>query len=159
MNRKFIYICLILLTVSAFADEVSISVRLSNQKVTAETLIVSMEVEYIIPPNMYQSYNQDFFYFTVEGIEVMIQDVIKYPEGQLKDGTIVYFGKTILSNDIQFPVDLPPGSYILQINAGYQLCDLNGMCFFPEEEKILLEIEFYREIESTKKGSLFLRLP
>ena len=146
MKRIFLFSYLALLTVLAFTDEMVISVKLSTQEITKETQIVPIEVEFLIPQDMYQSYNRDFFYFTVEGIEGMTQDEIKYPEGELKDDTTLYFGRTILSGNIQLPADLPRGPFILQINVAYQLCDINGMCYFPEEEEILMEIELCSEM-------------
>ncbi len=141
MKKIILFVWLILAVVSIFADEMSISAKLSVLEITSEAIIVPLEVEYLFPLNMYQSYNQDFFYFTVEGIEGLVQNVITYPEGEIKDGITVYFGKTVLSCTIHLPADLPTGSYELHIIAGYQLCDIDGMCYFPEEEEILMEIE------------------
>lgn len=146
MKKIIIFVYFALTAVLVFADGISNNAKLSVPEITPEAIIVPIEVEYLIPLNMYQSYNSDFFYFTVEGIEGIVQDEITYPEGDLKDGMAVYFGKTVLSSNIRFPADLLPGAYILHIHAGYQLCDITGMCYFPVEKEIIMEIEFNSQL-------------
>ena len=141
MKTIILFVFLILTAVSVFAEEISISAKLSTPEITLEEITVPIELEYKFPLDMYQSYNKDFFYFTVEGIEGLVQDSITYPEGELKNGITEYFGKTVLSSVLHLPANSPSGSYTLSIIAAYQLCSVNGMCYFPEEERIVVEFE------------------
>ena len=140
MKKIILIICFALTTVFVYTEEVDISAIFVVPENITEEENVLLEVEYIFPEGMYQSYNKDLFYFSVKGIEGIILDEIIYPKGEFKDGGTIYFGETILSCIVHLPEDIQSGVYNLSIIAAYQLCNVNGMCYFPKEEEIKLEL-------------------
>lgn len=95
-------------------------------------------VTFTIPEGMHQSLQEDYFYIEAEEVEGIEFSHTQYPEGIEEDSLINYYESVILQQEFTLSKDFPADAYELLVYAGYQFCENSGMCYFPEEEELVL---------------------
>ncbi|MBN2018333.1 MAG: thioredoxin family protein [Candidatus Cloacimonetes bacterium] len=99
-----------------------------------------ISVTFTIPEGMHQSLQEDYFYIEpeeVDGIEFL---PVQYPDGIVHEGSTDYYDSVTLTMEFIVSEDTVIGEKSLTIYAGYQFCDDAGMCHFPEEEELVMEL-------------------
>lgn len=128
-----------------------------SAKIEPETIKVGQKgkisVSFLIPPGYHQSLEKDYFFIKPEeGKGIHFEPTI-YParlgfpmksgrqEGKKdENGVISYHNKVTLTKKFIITKEIKPGFHQIKVIAGYQLCDNNGMCLFPEEVELVLPI-------------------
>lgn len=103
-----------------------------DQTINYEVNNEYIEVTYMIPEGLHQTYQEEQIYFTVEPIEGLITDELIYPEGEKDNlGLINYFDSVTLKLPYTLTHEIEEEG--LQVTANWQLCNEAGMCLFPEK--------------------------
>lgn len=108
---------------------VSVSVRQNEIIVTVN-----------IPPDMHQTYQEDMFYVDMDPVPGVEFDAVIFPAGKQEEDLINYYGTVELRLPYRIVEDIHADSIRVQLFVGYQFCDEDGVCFFPEEEIIILNL-------------------
>ena len=93
----------------------------------------TISVIFEFPEGTHQNLEKDFFYLILEGPPGFILEEIIYPEASYSEGIYSYHGSTVLKGRIRVSPEVRTGQQALLITAAYQLCDEQGLCFFPEQ--------------------------
>ena len=96
-------------------------------------------VTYTFPEGMHQNLNEEVFFFSVEGPHWLDLGEITYPSGSLTTDT-EYYGSVTISAAFTIPEEVKAGTWTLQVTSRYQLCDSEGVCFFPEQEEMIIDL-------------------
>ncbi|MDY6916287.1 MAG: cytochrome c biogenesis protein CcdA [Candidatus Cloacimonadota bacterium] len=132
MMRKFFVIttALLLLLIPQLTAQ-------GNETVTARVEDGKILITYHIPEGYHQTLQKDYFYVEVESYPGLQVSETIYPEGHLDaDGNTEYKGNTTLVKEFTISNDFKAGS--IKIYAGYQFCEDDGTCLFPEEKEFNL---------------------
>jgi thiol:disulfide interchange protein DsbD len=96
-------------------------------------------VTYTFPEGMHQNLNKEVFFFSVEGPYWLDLEEIAYPSGSLATD-IEYYGSVTISASFTIPEEVKAGTWTLKVTSRYQLCDSEGVCFFPEQEEMIIDL-------------------
>ncbi len=91
-----------------------------------------------IPPLMHQTYQEGMLYLDAEPVDGVEFSPVIFPEGKEEDGLINYYNSVDLRLPFQIDKSVQADSIRVQLYLGYQFCDEDGVCYFPEEEMIIL---------------------
>lgn len=119
-----------------------------------ETAEVRVTIE--IPEDRYQNLQEEFLGFSLLEPRGTVLGPVIYPPGEDKGDRIVYHGALILTAPLTYEGGFP-GERELKFLVEYQLCDEDGVCFFPQSEEISLTVTLGEE-PSGGTGRLFLFL-
>ncbi len=110
-----------------------------------------IEVTYIIPKGYYQTLLKDMLFIEVEEVIGITFEPTVYPEGKKgKDDLIKYHGTITLIKKFKVSENFA-GNPIIQVYAGYQLCDEGGICFMPEEVEFSLPLTADAEVQKNER--------
>jgi len=98
----------------------------------------TLSVTFEIADSFHQTRSDDFFFISFENNTWFPMGEIIYPVGILKDGLENFYGTITLEAKFLVSEDIPSGDQIAKIKAAWQICDEEGVCFFPEE--IILDV-------------------
>jgi len=135
-------------TVIYSQEKVKITGKISKTEQSAENNY-SLTVNFEIPEGFHQTRSDDFFFISFVDNERFKIDKIVYPEGILKDGLENYYGTVELKADFIISKNITGSVKTAKIKAAWQICNEDGVCFFPEEEIIEIPLE----IPGTLPGS------
>lgn len=93
-----------------------------------------------IPPNMHQTYQEGMLYLEFEPVDGVTFSPLILPEGKEEDGLINYYNSVELRLPFQIDRSVQADSIRVQLYLGYQFCNEEGVCFFPEEETIIVQL-------------------
>ena len=116
-------------------------VQVPPAEITAEVITgggdnALVRVSYIFPDGYHQSFQKDFFSFSIESPAGATLGEISYPAPADAGESFDFYGKTILEAEITGY----DGSEDLVIRARWQLCDEDGTCYFPASAAVTAEI-------------------
>ncbi len=96
----------------------------------------TLQVDFIFPEGYHQTKTPETF--KLEGVAApgIIFGKTLYPEGEEEDGIINYYRTARLELEFFLADTLDEGEHQFDLNVFYQLCDENGICFFPESTVI-----------------------
>ncbi|MEA1911611.1 MAG: protein-disulfide reductase DsbD family protein, partial [Spirochaetota bacterium] len=138
------------------ADEnVSVSAEISPSELIAgeEGLLT---VTFNISEGFHQTRSDDFFFISFENNAWFPMSEIIYPEGIIKDGLENFYGSVTLKANFIVSENIPSGQQTAQIQAAWQICDEEGVCFFPEE--VLIEVPVQITGETSIGNQSFITL-
>jgi len=92
-----------------------------------------------IPENRYQNLQEEFLGFSLLEPRGTVLGSVVYPPGEDKGDRIVYHGALTLTAPLTYEGGFP-GERELKILVEYQLCDEEGVCFFPQAQEISLPV-------------------
>lgn len=110
-----------------------VSAEIINRK-DSGTII---RVIYNFPEGYHQTFQKEFFKFSVISPKTASIGEISYPAAE--DADIDFYGENVLESELYNynpETDTP-----LQVKAGWQLCDEAGTCFFPQSEIVEAELK------------------
>ena len=116
----------------------------------------SLIVNFEIPEGFHQTRSEDFFFISFIDNERFIIDKIIYPEGRTQDGLENYYGTVELRANFSISKNIPGSPNTAKVKAAWQICNENGVCFFPEEE--IIEIPLEIPDSTSESGSSILVL-
>ena len=134
----------------------SLSAQLPDPQnvVSAKIEANQIKVTYIIPKGYYQTLLKDMLFVEVEEVSGITFEPTVYPEGEkAKDGLIKYHGTITLEKQFKVSENFK-GNPLIQIYAGYQLCDEGGICFMPEEVEFNLPQKEDEKVQKQKKKKI-----
>ena len=99
-----------------------------------------IEISFDIPKGFHQSLQKDYFFIEPFEVEGIVFEPTVYPKGIDEDSNTNYYNKVTLIKMFFVDNNFKSGTYEIKVIAGYQFCDDQGMCHFPEEVEILLPI-------------------
>ena len=122
-----------------------------QQVISAKIEANQIKVTYNIPKGYYQSLLKDMLFIDVDEVEGITFEPTVYPEGEKgKDGLIKYHGIITLIKKFTVSENFK-GNPLIQVYAGYQLCDEGGICFMPEEVEFSLPLSADAEVQKKEK--------
>ncbi len=92
-----------------------------------------LTVTFNIDEEFHQTRADDFFFISFENNDWFTMGDILYPVGIIKDGLENYYGLVTLEASFKVSENIPSGNQTAKIKAAWQICDEEGVCFFPEE--------------------------
>lgn len=96
----------------------------------------TLRVTYDIDEKFHQTRADDFFFISFDNTDWLIMEDIIYPEGVFKDELENYYGSVTLEAKFKVSENIPSGNQTVRVVAAWQICDEDGICFFPEEKII-----------------------
>lgn len=141
MNKRLLAVLLILLAVSGTipAQEAEIDVDFVPSELhPGET--GDLVATFTIPDGMYMALQEQFFFVDISAPDWLTLGEISYPEGEEKNGLIIYKGKVTISRPVTLSEFADPGEYDLSVRTGYQFCNEAGVCFIPQEVEHTLRL-------------------
>ena len=103
-----------------------------------------IRVLYKFPENFHQTLNKDFYKAEILSPE-NISYSLEYSEGISEKGEINFYGtaEIIITADISDSDinQLKNENHNLEVKASYQLCDENGICYFPGSKDISVKLD------------------
>ncbi len=136
-----IFLFLFLSTTAMYSQEkVKITGKISKpEQSTANNY--SLTVNFEIPEGFHQTRADDFFFIGFVDTDRFKIDKIVYPEGVLQDGLENYYGTVELKANFSISKSIQESSKTAKIKAAWQICNEDGVCFFPEEKIIEIPLE------------------
>ncbi len=122
-------------TVMYSQEKVKITGEISKPKQSAENNY-SLTVNFEIPEGFHQTRADDFFFISFVDNNWFKIDKINYPKGILQDGLENYYGLVKLEAGFHISENIPGSVKTAKIKAAWQICNEDGVCFFPKEEII-----------------------
>ncbi len=119
--------------------EISLTVNKEN----IEKNLLKISVLYKFPDNFHQTYNPDYFKAGIISPDNFQNYTISYPDGIDENGIINYYNNALINIDVDI-ISVSNGIYDVIVEAGYQLCDENGVCYFPGKKILSTQIELDR---------------
>jgi len=108
----------------------------------------TLSVTYLIPDGVKQTLQEEYFYFSIEENEQFTLGEIKYPDGKIEDGVVYYYDSVTLTAPLRAVDTAAPGEYDVKVTAAYQLCNAEGVCFFPEQTEIGLTLQVTEAVQA-----------
>ena len=97
-----------------------------------------LTVTYEIAEDFHQTRSDDFFFISLENTDWFTMGDIVYPTGIIKDELENYYGSVTLEAQFKVSENIPAENQTAKVLAAWQICDEEGVCFFPEE--IIIEV-------------------
>jgi len=158
-TKTILFICSFLLCAglsSSFSDDI-VSVAVAPAQSTPDGS-ATVTVTYSFPNGFHQTLNKDYFNFTIDQVPEITISEINYPKGEIEDGLVNYYTEATLSAEILLSTDIKEGNYTLTITARYQLCDEEGVCYFPEQVEFSVPFDVVAKSKGLITWSLMLNL-
>ncbi len=129
-----ISIVFLLFASALFAQETTIDAVIQPSDIGADGKAV-LQVTYTFPEGLHQTLQEEYFYIEPAEMPGVTFGETEYPaEGHPDaDGSVEYAGTVTLTRAIQIGPDVAPGDYTLTVAAGFQVCNEQGQCLFPDE--------------------------
>jgi len=164
--KKAAYLFLIILLFSTVVFNLPAQSEVPPAEVRAELIkgetedIYVLRVIYNFPEGYHQSFQKDFFFFSIVSPDTAEIGEISYPAAPSAGEEFDFYGETVLETELR---NFNPGKTPeLEIKAGWQLCDEDGTCFFPQSEIITADMKMIQiednEAPTVKAGKLLLFL-
>lgn len=116
---------------------VAVTLIAQSPNIQAEIVENTLLVRFEFPEGYHQELQEDYFYIEIEPVAGLEFGPTIYPEGKESEfGYIAYYDEALLSREITVISDKAEELDNLQVFIGYQLCEDDGACLFPEEETI-----------------------
>ncbi len=126
----------LLLSTALFAQETIIKAEILPQEIGSDGKAY-LHVTYIFPEGMHQTFQEEYFYIEPTEMDGFTFGKTEYPDGHTdEDGLIEYTGTVVVKRSMQLGKDVAPGDYTLNVAAGFQICNEQGSCLFPEEFEV-----------------------
>jgi thiol:disulfide interchange protein len=117
-----------------------------------------LTVTFNFPEGYHQTRSDDFFYISFADNNWFPMGEIIYPEGIQKDGLENYYGTITLTANFIVSENIPSGDQIAKVKVAWQICNEEGVCFFPEEKIIEIPVQIFSEnSENTQNLSILLK--
>lgn len=100
-----------------------------------------LSVFFEIEEGFHQTRSDDFFFISFEDNALFPMGEIVYPAGIVKDGLENYYGTVTLKAPFLVSEGIHPGNRTAGVKAAWQICDEEGICFFPEETTLEIPLE------------------
>lgn len=113
---------------------------LTVENITARVEDSEIIVTLQIPPTMHQTYQEDLLYLVPEPRDGVEFFPVIFPEGNKEHGLINYYNSVEMRLPFRVEASDEADSIQVQLYLGYQFCDEKGVCYFPEEEMIVLHL-------------------
>jgi len=120
------------------APEPDIYITIDYQSIKNNLLGISLL--YNFPDNFHQTYDPDFFKAEIISPAEFLKYKIIYPKGVNEKGIINYYKSALLIIEVDI-TSVPDGIYDTVIDAKYQLCDENGVCYLPGKKTMYSRIQ------------------
>ena len=129
----FISISILFSTLALFPEEnIKVNASISpSELIPGEEGILSVTFE--IAEGFHQTRSDDFFFISFENNAWFPMGDILYPVGIIKDELENFYGSVTLQAPFIVSENIPSGNQTAKIKAAWQICDEEGVCFFPEE--------------------------
>ena len=101
----------------------------------------TLSVTFEIAESFHQTRSDDFFFISFENNTWFTMGDIIYPVGIIKDGLENFYGSVTLEAPFTAAKNIPSGNQTVKVLAAWQICDEEGVCFFPEEQIIDVPLE------------------
>ncbi len=157
---------LLLFLLSGLFLLISVSILTADENVSVSAEISPLElvpggegiltVTFNITEGFHQTRSDDFFYISFENNAWFPMSEIIYPEGIFKDGLENYYGSVTLKANFIVSENIHAGEQKAQIKAAWQICDDEGVCFFPEE--VIIEVPVQITGEPSLENQSFITL-
>lgn len=135
--KRILPILMIVIYVASVFSQTVVSDKIIKARIDASEIIVTVD----IPPGMHQTWQENMFYVDIEPMNGVSFAPVIFPPGKEENGLINYYN----SIDLRIPFTLDNAvkndSMKVQLTVGYQFCDESGVCFFPEEEILIVHLE------------------
>ncbi|MDC7233109.1 MAG: thioredoxin family protein [Spirochaetales bacterium] len=120
----------------------------------------SVKVLYTFPPGYHQTHNPEQFYLEGTGDKGILFGTTVFPEGKVdSNGDIQYYDSAELVLELLVSDTMTQGSSEMIINAHFQLCDDEGICYFPGRTELLVTLDITGDpVQSQEGGTLWLFL-
>ncbi|MBF9018434.1 MULTISPECIES: thioredoxin family protein [unclassified Oceanispirochaeta] len=137
--------------------EISISMDKESYR-PGETATVS--VLYTFPEGYHQNYNPDQFRLRGSGSRGLLFGTTVFPEAvEDSNGDLQYYDSAELVLEFLISDSMQQGSSELTVYADYQLCDEEGICFFPETQELNINLNIEGQaVRSESSSSIWLFL-
>ena len=114
----------------------------------------TLKVLYSFPEGYHQT--RDELNFRLDGVaaEGIIFGSTLYPEGLIEDGLENYYDSAELELEFYISETLSEGTYPLTIQARFQLCDEDGICYFPGSISLETKIDVLPAATAAGSASL-----
>ncbi|OQY34695.1 MAG: hypothetical protein B6241_03915 [Spirochaetaceae bacterium 4572_59] len=99
-----------------------------------------LTVVYRFPQNFHQTKDDANFKLSAGSLEGILFGSTVYPEGITEEGLINYYDEAEVKLEFFISENLSQGSYKIEIQADFQLCDDQGVCYFPGSIPLEAEI-------------------
>lgn len=117
----------------------SVTLFATNTNVVSGKIIGNtISVTFNIPDGQHETLQKDYFYIEPDSISGASFEETIYPEGVKEGDLINYHHKVTLTRKFHLT---DKNIKSLKVFAGYQFCKDSGMCFFPEEVELNLNID------------------
>jgi len=128
---------MIVIYVASVFSQTVVSDKIIKARIDDSEIIVTID----IPPGMHQTWQENMFYVDIEPVSGVTFAPVIFPPGKEEKGLINYYN----SVDLRIPFTLDNAvkndSMQVQLTVGYQFCDESGVCFFPEEEILIVYLK------------------
>ncbi len=126
----------LLITISLCAQETTIDAKILPSDIGTDGQAV-LHVTFTFPEGMHQTFQEEYFYIEPAEMPGVTFGETEYPEGHPdEDGNVEYTGTVTVKRPMQIGADIAPGDYTLAVAAGFQICNEQGQCLFPEEIEV-----------------------
>lgn len=152
----FIGISILVNITTLFSDEnVKVFGTISpSELIPGEEGLLSVTFE--ITEDFHQTRSDDFFFISFENNAWFTMGDIIYPVGIIKDGLENFYGSVTLEAPFTVADNIPSGDQIAKIKAAWQICDEEGVCFFPEEQIIDVPVNVSGENKANSQSLITL---
>lgn len=131
--------------------EISISMDKESYR-PGETAAVS--VLYTFPEGYHQNYNPDQFRLRGSGGKGLLFGTTVFPEPvEDSNGDLQYYDSAELVLEFLISDSIQQGSSELIVYADYQLCDEEGVCYFPETQELNINMNIEGQAVKSKSSS------
>jgi len=139
----FFFICTSILfsTTSLFSKETVVVSASISPSLLIPGEEGTLSVTYEIAQGFHQTKSDDFFFIAFENNAWFPMGEIIYPESIIKDGLENFYGNVTLEASFIVSENIPSGNQTAKIKAAWQICDEDGVCFFPEEQIIDIPVQ------------------
>jgi len=117
-------------------DEPSLELSLDQESYSPGDKVL-ITVKFTFPDSYHQTYDPVNFKLAGEKTKGALFGSTLYPEGKSDEyGNIQYYGSAELSLEMMLDTSIQSNALSSQITAYYQLCDDNGICYFPQSKTL-----------------------
>lgn len=142
LTTLFLISTLLIITGASLFSEENVKVQ---GNITPVILVPGDEavltVTYEIAEGFHQTRSDDFFFIAFENNTWFPIGEIVYPEGVIEDNLENFYGTVTLEAAFLVSENIPSDIQTAKVKAAWQICDENGVCFFPEETIIDIPVE------------------
>jgi len=135
--KRILPILMIVIYVSSVFSQTVVSDKITKAGIDDSEIIITVD----IPPGMHQTLQEGMFYVDIEPVQGVTFAAVIFPPGKEEKGLINYYNSIDLRIPFTLDNTVKDDSIQVQLTVGYQFCDESGVCFFPEEEILIVHLE------------------